>query len=144
MLGGVAETKDRARAETQDATTVARGLGDTSTVAGARRAARSWLSSNDAGDDVVERTVLIVSELVTNAITHGRSAWALALGWTARGGVLVLVSDSGTGQPAVQAPAGDATSGRGLAVVQALSETWGWHPTGDVAGKVVWAEVVGG
>jgi hypothetical protein len=33
----------------------------------------------------------------------------------------------------------DAESGRGLLLVEAISQRWGWYATQDTTGKVVWA-----
>lgn len=55
--------------------------------------------------------------------------------------VLILVGDAST-RPPVHVEAGpDADSGRGLRLVEAMSDRWGWYPA-NAAGmaKVVWAE----
>ena len=85
---------------------------------------------------------LIVSELVTNAVTAGA-----AVPFPARVGLYLaadtdrltlLVWDSSP-QPPVRRPHDhDAVAGRGLEIIEALSDRWGWSVPGD-RGKVVWA-----
>jgi hypothetical protein len=89
----------------------------------------------------------VVSELATNAVIASaelRPAVAplrLWLGSDTRHHVLLAVADASP-QPLVRLNLGpDAEGGRGLALVEAFSSRWGWHPT-TMAGlvKVVWAE----
>ena len=120
---------------------VTHGDADLSTVADARRAAREWLFGVHGADaDLVDTVLVVVSELVTNAIRHGGTGWVLTLTAARDGGVLVRVGDSGPGIPAAVLAGDDDTSGRGLALVRALSSAWGWHPV-PLLGKVVWCEV---
>ncbi|WP_055528024.1 ATP-binding protein [Streptomyces graminilatus] len=85
----------------------------------------------------------IVAELAANAVTHGRvpgrdfRLTAYVIGTTLR----IEVTDTcGDRPPLAQAPAEDAESGRGLALVEALADRWGWGP-GLRPRKTVWAEV---
>jgi anti-sigma regulatory factor (Ser/Thr protein kinase) len=83
--------------------------------------------------------VLVVSELVTNALVHARSGATVTL--RARAGrVRVEVTDHGAGSPEPRSPAPETVGGRGLLLVAAVAETWGIDPADD--GKVVWAELV--
>ena len=111
-------------------------------------AARSFTAATLAGRDTTGRVddiVTVVSELVTNAWQHAlaredRPGIRLGLlGGRAGGpGVLCAVADPGP-RPPVPREAGDlATGGRGLQVVGALSDDWGWAPS-HPGGKVVWA-----
>lgn len=82
--------------------------------------------------------LLSVSELVTNAIVHARSAVEVRL--SRRGGLLRLeVQDRGTDRGAPERRDADllAGGGRGLALVSALASDWGFH---EAEGTVVWAE----
>jgi anti-sigma regulatory factor (Ser/Thr protein kinase) len=89
-------------------------------------------------------TELLVSELVTNALqvsnvdeqTGVVQLWLLA----DRKRVLILVSDASPLPPARMRTSEDAENGRGLMLVDNLSEQWGHFP-GDSGGKVVWAIV---
>jgi anti-sigma regulatory factor (Ser/Thr protein kinase) len=86
----------------------------------------------------------VISELVTNALRYGLPA---AGGWPIRvgllqpapgSGVLCAVADSNPAAPVLW-PLGDpGESGRGLHVVQGLSDSWGCTASG-LNGKVVWA-----
>ncbi|MFD9540834.1 ATP-binding protein [Streptomyces sp. NPDC060022] len=81
-------------------------------------------------DDVM----LIVSELVTNAILHSggtQIAYEMAL---RDGALYITVSSDGEGGPRAQAPHDDAETGRGLLIVGALAEAhhgeWGTSDNG--------------
>ena len=54
--------------------------------------------------------------------------------------MLCAVSDAGTTAPVVKVPDHLAESGRGLHIVDQLSDAWGWTPP-DRSGKTVWATV---
>ncbi|MFE7313226.1 ATP-binding protein [Streptomyces sp. NPDC057555] len=126
------------------------------TVAEARRFTRTTLQGWQMCPLLADNAVLIVSELVTNALRHGAAdpfelvfnsrvnarfcpAW-LALTRQERG-VLCAVSDGGTGAPELRPADALAESGRGLRLVDELSDSWGWTPP-DQSGKTVWATVV--
>jgi anti-sigma regulatory factor (Ser/Thr protein kinase) len=55
------------------------------------------------------------------------------------GEVRIIVWDNGPGQPRLIEPGPDAETGRGLAMIAALSRQWGWWPTPISGGKVVWS-----
>jgi anti-sigma regulatory factor (Ser/Thr protein kinase) len=90
-----------------------------------------------------ESAELLVSELVTNAVKASREmmqASPVRL-WLVSDSaqVLILVWDSSP-QPPVQMDTGDeAENGRGLMLVEAISEQWGWYHHEDNDGKFVWA-----
>lgn len=89
-------------------------------------------------DDLRDTVVLLVSEVVTNALrhTHGQVAIDLA---RSPGSVRVNVSDE-TSMAPTQSPADLLDeSGRGIPLVSALSDRWGSAPRGQ--GKVVWFEL---
>jgi anti-sigma regulatory factor (Ser/Thr protein kinase) len=87
-----------------------------------------------------------VSELVTNSVAASaelRPAVAPVLVWLGSDGccVLLAVADASPHPPVRLNLSPDADGGRGLALVEALSSRWGWHPV-TMAGlvKVTWAE----
>lgn len=90
---------------------------------------------------------LVVSELITNAVAATRDlmphSFASVRLWLASDTelVLVLVGDASTRPPVHVELSPDADSGRGLRLVEAMSNRWGWYPA-NAAGmaKVVWAE----
>lgn len=97
-------------------------------------------------DGRTEDVAVTVSELVGNALRYGHvpsasptSQTSVWLGmWDQWSCAVCAVADHGDGIPCVKQPDELAESGRGLQVVAALSDAWGWMPrTGR--GKVVWA-----
>jgi DNA-binding NarL/FixJ family response regulator len=86
----------------------------------------------------VESVELIVSELVTNAITHGQSSPRIEVALTRRA-VRVAVHDTNPTLPTHRQPDVDRPGGRGLHLVDHIASRWGAEPTTD--GKVVWFEL---
>jgi anti-sigma regulatory factor (Ser/Thr protein kinase) len=88
---------------------------------------------------------LIVSELVTNAVQASRAMRHAAVRiWLVsdRERVVVFVWDASPQLPVLADPDEDAENGRGLLLVEAVSERWGHFGYGS-GGKVVWAVVPG-
>jgi two-component sensor histidine kinase len=81
---------------------------------------------------------LVLSELVTNAILHARTPLVVRVRRQA-GGLRLEVIDSSSAEPRRRHHSKAATTGRGLDVVEALSQSWGTEPRGE--GKLVWAEI---
>lgn len=107
----------------------------------ARRELREWIGDHSALADLE----LIVSELVTNALVHGGGAWVrLSLRLVEEGARRywrVAVADPGRSSsvpmPRMSAP--DEMSGRGLWVVDALTDgCWGASLT-QGGERIVWA-----
>lgn len=99
-----------------------------------------WNLSADAADDVL----LVVSELVTNALVHARPPATLRL-WRVpaegRAAVHVEVTDLGPAAPPEPGSAPDPDEhGRGLGIVTALSARCGVRE--DPGGTSRWAEVL--
>ncbi|GIH94813.1 hypothetical protein Psi01_54430 [Planobispora siamensis] len=98
-------------------------------------------------DLLIDDTNVVVSELVTNALRHGMRT-ALATRPAAQHvrvvlcrtehSVLCAVTDPSDQGPCLREPGDDAESGRGLQVVQGISQMWGWSPL-EGRGKAVWA-----
>jgi anti-sigma regulatory factor (Ser/Thr protein kinase) len=118
---------------------------DPAEVGRARRWARSVLAgSGMAADEPLAQTlVLLVSELVTNAVLHtGRSAvvrLSLPGAPAPETTVRLEVADAGGRAPVPRCAAADATDGRGLTLVDGLADRWGWSREGT--GKSVWCEL---
>lgn len=87
---------------------------------------------------VVDVAVLITSELVANAVTHGPPPAGLWLGLYARH-LRIEVGDSSPHPPRMVHPGEIGTGGRGLLLVDRLATRWGYRPCEP--GKVVWCEV---
>ena len=105
------------------------------------QAARSFVREQVVGcaESTIEAVVLVVSELVTNAVLHARSAVSVEVRRCSRGGVHVEVSDSSRSMPVRTPPSDTALSGRGVALVEAVSTRWGVRSR--TRGKTVWFEV---
>jgi hypothetical protein len=89
---------------------------------------------------------VVVSELVTNSVVASaglRLAAAPVLVWLGSDShcLLLAVADASPRPPVGLSLGPDAERGRGLALVEALSNRWGWYPA-SITGlrKVVWAE----
>jgi anti-sigma regulatory factor (Ser/Thr protein kinase) len=90
-------------------------------------------------DDMTEVLQQLVSELVTNSIQHANTSCVRVLVTHASGTLRLDVSDDDVISLPVRAQAGiDDISGRGLAIVEALSDTWGVRVT--TCAKTVWCE----
>ena len=103
--------------------------------------ARSWVGLRLIDHDLahlVDDLQLVVSELATNAMVHAETSFLVTL--TGAGeSVLLEVLDGAQAGPVQFASQSLETSGRGVAIVDALSRAWG--VTGHMAGgKSVWAE----
>lgn len=111
---------------------------DPQAVCAARRAAAAVVGGWGVRDGVGDDVRLVVSELVTNAVRHGRSDAVLRV---LRDGcsVRVEVLDDDTRLPVPAAPDRLSLSGRGLALVASVATLWGAERTGS--GKLVWAEL---
>jgi anti-sigma regulatory factor (Ser/Thr protein kinase) len=116
---------------------------DPAEVGRARRWARSRLAGSGIGADepVAETLILLISELVTNAVVHtGCPAVLRVLFPSAPAApVRVEVADASTAPPSPRHARRDDTGGRGLELVDGLADRWGWQPEG--AGKQIWCEV---
>ncbi|GAA2247579.1 ATP-binding protein [Streptomyces atrovirens] len=118
---------------------------DPAEVGRARRWARSRLAGSGIGADepLAETLILLVSELVTNAVVHtGRPAvLRLSLPGEDAGETTVRleVTDRSERAPVPRCVDGEATGGRGLALVDGLADRWGWSAEG--AGKRIWCEL---
>ncbi|GGS24225.1 hypothetical protein GCM10010252_74270 [Streptomyces aureoverticillatus] len=107
------------------------------------RAGREWarahmenLGWTKTDPDAVDSVVLAVSELVTNAHHHAHTSAQVVLTWDGQA-LHLSVHDSGPGAPAPREPDDSSVGGRGLAIVDALADTWSIHPTAD--GKTITA-----
>jgi two-component sensor histidine kinase len=100
-------------------------------------------------EEVGQEAALIASELVTNAIRHGRCGGTgdasraedpkVELSWQRQASrVVCMVTDRSPLPPVLGAADFEAESGRGLQVVAALAAAWGWMMLG-AGSKAVWA-----
>jgi CheY-like chemotaxis protein len=89
-------------------------------------------------DELVGDAVLIVSELVSNAVVHARCPCELRL-LLGDAAVRIEVDDSGVGTPDPLPASSTRPFGRGLNLIDAMTSAWGVEPR--TGGKVVWAEL---
>lgn len=95
--------------------------------------------------ELSEATELLVSELTTNAMRVSQALdqdspirlWLLS----DKTRLLILVWDGNPCPPVRMDATADAESGRGLVLVDAISEQWGWHPASDLGGKWIWCRL---
>ncbi|MGW7694786.1 ATP-binding protein [Streptomyces asiaticus] len=139
---------------------------DPAEVSRARRWARSRLVGSGIGADepLAETLILLISELVTNAVVHTGCPAVLRMlfpaqsmggggGGGAGGGTPGPFTSRGAGVGTVRVEVADAsdrapnqrcadegdTHGRGLELVDGLADRWGWQPEGS--GKRIWCEI---
>lgn len=102
--------------------------------------ARAW----KVPDDVADTAVLLLSELMTNAVRHGRvpAGREVAARCVLDGDVFrVEVADASEALPCPREAGPDDESGRGLALVELLADAWGACPRPYGIGKAVWFEL---
>jgi anti-sigma regulatory factor (Ser/Thr protein kinase) len=112
-------------------------------VPAARRHLRKVLEGWGYGAEDVDRVLLVCSELATNSVRHGRQHGCLfEVRVTASGtDCLIEVSDANsTRLPRAVTATDEDESGRGLALVAALTKDTGHHLR-DPIGKTVWARL---
>jgi anti-sigma regulatory factor (Ser/Thr protein kinase) len=106
----------------------------------AARVARSRvraLCEGRAPRSLTDDVLLVVSELVTNAVIHGRGTITVRVGIAEGGMVAVGVQDEGAGRPRQEDVDTASSRGRGIAMLAHLARDWGvvQEPAG---GKLVW------
>lgn len=102
---------------------------------------------------ILEETTAVAAELVSNAIQHALDAPSTeaaghdstpATAWIAlihrQHSLICAVADPSPALPMPRNPDEMAETGRGLCIVAALSETWGYSQP-EPAGKTVWARI---
>ena len=105
------------------------------------RAARRFVTAalhrlgQDGRSDLAE---LLVSELVTNALLHARTTITLVV-QVSGSGIRVGVADGSRRGPRFRDYTDEATTGRGLTLVEELATAWGTEPSGR--GKTIWFEL---
>ncbi|SEP74141.1 Serine phosphatase RsbU, regulator of sigma subunit [Streptomyces sp. yr375] len=106
----------------------------------ARRFTRRTLRAWGVPDTAMDAALLVVSELVTNALTHTDGRVRLDLTLIERR-LRVVVTDASPRSPVKPAAVGwQSTGGRGILLVEAVSAAWGTVPVSG--GKQVWGELL--
>lgn len=104
------------------------------------RAARKFAIHELSGyaPELVDVVELLVSELAGNCVRHTDSSFEVTISGDRRR-IRVAVSDRGAGKPIVQHVDASAVAGRGLALVEMLSASWGVRRSRSRSGgKAVW------
>ncbi len=110
----------------------------------ARRLTRDALARWDM-QHLTDDAEAIASELAANAITHAAPSRgtlpAIIFAVHHRTSELrIIVWDNGPGKPERTEPGPDGETGRGLTIIDYLTgNNWGWWPTPNSGGKVIWA-----
>ena len=84
----------------------------------------------------LDQVELVVSELATNAVIHARTPFDVCV--RLQPTVRVAVTDASPEEPKRRDPDRWNIGGRGLMVVDAFAQRWGFEPT--AGGKTVWAD----
>jgi anti-sigma regulatory factor (Ser/Thr protein kinase) len=110
-------------------------------VVGAAGQAREFVRESMVGpyNGQVERAVLCVSEMVTNAVLHGVAPIVLSLEH-ADSLFTISVTDTSSALPVAQQPDLLDQSGRGVSIIEWLSDSWGVEQF--ESGKRVWCQFV--
>ena len=91
-------------------------------------------------EPVIGAAILCTSELTTNALLHAGTPAQVHIDLSAER-LLVSVADTGTRGSVTRARTDALSSrGRGLGLIEELSDTWGTDPT--VRGSTVWFEML--
>lgn len=103
----------------------------------ARQVTRQHLATS-CPQEAIDIASLLVTELVTNAVLHARTAIVLVVD-VAPGRVLLRVGDGSNAKPVLRDHGTDASTGRGIALVDELASSWGVDRSRR--GKEVWCEI---
>jgi anti-sigma regulatory factor (Ser/Thr protein kinase) len=88
--------------------------------------------------EAIEVAALLVTELVTNAVLHARTAVVLIVD-VAPGRIVLRVRDGSDATPVQRGYGADAATGRGIALVEQLATAWGVNRSEE--GKEVWCQI---
>ena len=113
---------------------------DPTSASAARSFVADTLETWGVGTYVLQRAVLLTSEVVTNAIVHARSPLTLVV--TSTPATVRIGVRDGSRQLPRQSGGDELNRGRGLLLVEALADRWGTAPEGH--GKTVWFELASG
>lgn len=95
---------------------------------------------------LVDVAELLATELVSNAVRHTKGPAALRVHWSPPGTLRIGAWDADPRPPEPPQPfvqAAGREDGRGLALVRACADVWGWQPLARDGshGKYVWCEL---
>jgi two-component sensor histidine kinase len=96
-----------------------------------------FLQGTGCPEHVADDALIVVDELVTNAVMHAASE-SIVVALLDDHRLRIEVHDRDPRPPVVAEPR--PSGGFGLAIVSALTDGWGWEPTDY--GKRVWTETL--
>lgn len=104
--------------------------------------ARRMVTEQLAGipEQVRDAVEMLVSELATNCVRHASSDFSVTID-VEKDHIRVEVTDFGVGRPQVKSPGPSEPNGRGLQIVEILSDDWGVMDLVSDRGKTVWFEI---
>ncbi len=114
----------------------------------ARATLRAVLTLHDL-PDLIDRSELLATELLSNALRHTDGPASMRLWWS-HGTLRIGVWDTDPHPPHLRevGERADDETGRGLQLVTLCSDDWGWYGLGEeffgFKGKYVWCELTGG
>ena len=97
---------------------------------------RTWGVPMD--DEKADAIRVVASELITNAVVHGKGPVTVTL-YHRSGSLVIDVLDGNSSAPQISWAQDEGESGRGLALVDLLALRCAWAPSEH--GKHVWAEI---
>jgi anti-sigma regulatory factor (Ser/Thr protein kinase) len=112
---------------------------DPTSAARARRFIGEFCTAAQLPTEVCQTAALLVSELVTNAVVHGRTSATIEVHRPAQTLRVAVRDDNPDLPPVGSTPDLTSESGRGLLIVSRLSRRWGVERVGP--GKAVWFEL---
>lgn len=111
----------------------------------ARQHAAVALDAWRLGQETIQAAALMLSEMVTNAVRAAEppdgsddAAWVTVTLRLLPGRLVIEVADDDPRPPVLDRPGLDAESGRGLVIIDALAQQWGFRHAPD-GGKVTFA-----
>ncbi|MGW2525308.1 ATP-binding protein [Streptomyces sp. NPDC001617] len=95
---------------------------------------------------LVDTAELLATELVANAVRHTKGPAALRIRRSPEGAVWIGAWDTDPEPPEPPRPldqVGDLEEGRGLGLVMACADHWGWQPSARFGsrGKYIWCDL---
>lgn len=100
----------------------------TSTPAMARTRLASFLTVNRASSAVIDDALIVISEMIANAVSHGAPSRddTIEISWAIKADLLELsVKDSGAGASLTPIDFDeDSLSGRGLSIISRVADRW--------------------
>jgi anti-sigma regulatory factor (Ser/Thr protein kinase) len=94
----------------------------------ARRSVHNLLHTCKYDSDLIDKTLVCTSELVTNAVMHAGTSHTFTVLCRLQIDLITIgVLDRSPQPPRRLDVSEDADSGRGIALMEALSDEWGWR-----------------